>query len=141
MAAFNKFNLFVQDLEEGLHNFKTGGAAVYKVLLTNTVPVATNHLYGDISANELTTTGGYTVGGAATTQSDANSSGTETVSGTSVTWTGSGAGFGPFRYAVLYRSDDTNKELVGWWDNGSAISIAATNTFSISWASGIFTLA
>jgi hypothetical protein len=138
MPAFNKFNLFVQDLEEGKHAFTTTGT--YKVMLTNTAPVATNHVYADISATELAAGNGYTTGGDAVTVTDANVTGTETVSGASVTWTASGAGMGPFRYAVLYRSD-LNFGLVGWWDNGSAITIGSGNQFQVSWSSGIFTLA
>ena len=37
MAAFNKFNQFVEDLAKGVHNLDTGAL---KVLLTNTAPVA-----------------------------------------------------------------------------------------------------
>lgn len=141
MAAFNKFNLFVQDLEEGKHDFASGGGT-YKVMLTNTAPVATNHVYADISAGDLATTGGYTNGGATVAQSDANASGTETVSSATATWTASGAGFGPFRYAVLYGGVGANTGLVGWWDYGSALSLSsAGSTFSVTFSTGVFTLA
>lgn len=140
MAAYNKFNLFTQDMADGVHNFKTGSAAVYKALLTNTAPVATNHLYSDISANELASGAGYTTGGATLTITDSSSSGTETVSASaaSPTWTASGS-MGPFRYVVVYRSDDTNKELVCWFDFGSSITMASGDTFTISFPSGLFT--
>jgi hypothetical protein len=36
MAAFNKFNCFVLDVANALHDMKTGTAQVYKVYLTNT---------------------------------------------------------------------------------------------------------
>lgn len=42
MAAFNKFNSFVEDLSEKVHNL---GADDLKVYLTNTLPVATNTVY------------------------------------------------------------------------------------------------
>jgi len=139
VASFNKFNLFTQDVCQGVHNFKSGGAT-YKVMLTNTAPVATNHLYGDISGNEVANGGGYTTGGASSAMSDSSASGIEKVLATNVTWTGSGGGMGPFRYAVIYLSSDSNKELVCWFDYGSSISLNSGDTFTVSFdgANGLF---
>ncbi len=141
MAAFNKINLFSQDLCEAVHNFKSGGQT-FNGMLSNTATVATNHLYGDISGTELTTTGGYTVGGAASAMSDSSTSGVETVSAASITWTGSGAGMGPFRYLTMYNTTPTTplKPLVCWFDYGSSISLNSGDTFQASWASGFFTV-
>ena len=142
MAAYNKFNLFTQDLCEGAHNFKSG-VQTFGVILSNTTPVATNHLYGDISANELTTTGGYTVGGISSAMSDSTSSGVETVNATNVTWTGSGSGMGPFRYVVVYNETQTSplKPLVCWFDYGSSISLNSGDTFTVTFSgSGLFTV-
>jgi hypothetical protein len=133
MVAYNKFNLFTQDLSEGVHNFKTGGHT-FNVMLTNTAPVATNHLYGDISATEVVNGGGYTTGGLSTAISDSSAAGTETVQATTIVWTGSGAGFGPFRYAVVYNITQTTplKPLVCWFDYGSSISLVAGDTFTVA---------
>lgn len=141
MATFNKINLFSQDLSRGVHNFQSGGQT-FDAILSNTATVATNHLYGDISATELTTTGGYTVGGAASAISDSSTGGVETVSAASVTWTGSGGGMGPFRYTTVYNATATTplKPLVAWFDYGSSISLNAGDTFQVSWASGFFTV-
>jgi hypothetical protein len=144
MATYNKFNQFTQDLCEGAHNFKSGGNT-YNVMLTNTAPVATNKVYGDVSAGELTTTGGYTVGGAASAMSDSTSSGTEKVLATNVTWTGSGAGMGPFRYVIIYNVTTSSplKPLVAWYDYGSSISLNAGDTFTVQFdgTNGFFTVA
>lgn len=141
MATYNKFNLFTQDVCEGVHNFKSGGQT-FNVMLTNTAPVATNHLYGDISANDLTTTGGYTAGGASSAMSDSTSSGTEKVLATNVTWTGSGGGMGPFRYVVVYNTTPSSplKPLVCWFDYGSSISLNSGDTFTVSFdgTNGLF---
>jgi hypothetical protein len=141
VAAFNKINLFSQDLSRGVHNF-TSGAQTFDVELSNTATVATNHLYGDISANEVVNGGGYTTGGAASAMSDSSTAGVETVSAASVTWTGSGGGFGPFRYATVYNFTVSSplKPLVAWFDYGSSISLNAGDTFQVSWASGFFTV-
>lgn len=141
MATFNKINLFSQDLSNAVHNFASG-AQTYKVELSNTATVATNHLYGDISANEVANGGGYTTGGSASAMSDSSTGGVETVSAASVTFTGSGGGCGPFRYATVYNTTPTTplKPLVSWFDYGSSISLNAGDTFQISWASGFFTV-
>lgn len=143
MATYNKFNLFTQDLCEAVHNFKSGGQT-FNVMLTNTAPVATNHLYGDISANELANGGGYTTGGISSAMSDSSSSGVEKVLATNVTWTGSGGGTGSFRYVVIYNTTPTTplKPLVAWYDFGSSISLAAGDTFTVSFdaTNGFFTV-
>lgn len=146
MAAYNKFNYFVQDLCEALHSFKTVGGGTYKIMLTNTAPApTTNHVYADVSATEVASGGGYTTGGATLTiSSEAQTSGTEkvVVSAASPTWTGSAGGMGPFRYVLLYRSDDTNKELVCYFDYGSSISLNAADTFTVTFdaVNGLFQL-
>lgn len=140
MAAYNKFNLFTQDVCEGAHNFASGGAT-YNVMLSNTAPVATNHLYGDISANEVANGNGYTTGGISSAMSDSSTSGTETVSATSVTWTATGA-VGPFRYVVVYNESQTSplKPLVCWFDYGSSITMASGDTFTVPFANGLFSM-
>jgi hypothetical protein len=144
MATYNKFNLFTQDVCDAVYSFKSG-VHTFKVMLTNTAPVATNHIYSDISAGELTTTGGYTVGGISSATSDSSTSGTEKVLATNVTWTGSAGGMGPFRYVVVYDTTPTTplKPLVCWFDNGSSISLAAGDTFTVSFdaTNGLFQMA
>ena len=129
MAAYNKFNNFVDWISKANCNLSSDAL---KVFLTNTAPVATNSIYSDISVNDLATGNGYTNGGSATTPTLSNSSGTEKLVGTNVTWTATGA-IGPFRYAVLYDSTPaSNKTLIGWWDYGSSITMASGDTFTVS---------
>lgn len=131
MAAFNKFNAFVAELAAGSVNL---GSDTIKFLLTNTAPVATNSVYTDISANELAAGGGYTTGGAsATLVSSSQAGGTYKyiASLANPTWTAT-ASMGPFRYAVAYSSSAAVKYLIGWWDYGSSLTLAATNQFVIA---------
>jgi hypothetical protein len=136
MAAYNKFNKFVDGLCKGNMNLSTDAL---KVMLTNTAPVATNVNYSDISAGDLATLNGYTNGGAVTTVTLTNTSGTETVGLTNITWTATGA-VGPFEYVVLYDSTPANKTLVGWWDYGSSITMANGDTFTVSFSSPALSL-
>lgn len=140
MAAFNKFNAFVEALAEKKHDL---GADTLKVLLTSTAPVVTNAVKADVT--EITAGNGYTAGGAtAAVTSSAQTSGTyKLVLGDPATWTASGGSVGPFRYAVLYNDTATNKELIGWWDYGSSITLASGESFAVDFdpTTGVLTLA
>ena len=136
MATYNKFNQFTKDLIDAKHNF---GSHVFKVMLTNVAPAATNSVKADIT--DLATGSGYTAGGTATTITESTSSGVAKVSGTDVVFTSTGT-IGPFRYAVLYNSTQTTplNPLVAYWDYGSSISLGNTETLTVSFdaTNGIF---
>jgi hypothetical protein len=140
MAAFNKFNSFVEALAEKVHNL---GSDTLKVMLTNTAPVATNTIKANLT--EIAAGNGYTAGGnTATVTSSAQTSGTyKLVLGDPATWTASGGSIGPFRYAVLYNDTATNDELIGWWDYGSAVTLADGESFAVDFdpTTGVLTIA
>jgi len=140
MAAFNKFNSFVEALAEKVHNL---GSDTLKVMLTNTAPVATNTVKANLT--EISTGNGYTAGGnTASVTSSAQTSGTyKLVLGDPATWTATGGSIGPFRYAVLYNDTATNDELIGWWDYGSSITLASGESFAVDFdpTTGVLTLA
>lgn len=128
MATFNKFNSFVEALAEKVHNL---GSDTLKVMLTNTIPLATNTVKTDIT--EITPQFGYSAGGTATTiTSSAQTAGTYKLIITSVVFTGAAGSFGPYQYAVLYNDTATNDELIGWWNYGSALSTNASETFTVT---------
>lgn len=138
-SAFNKFNVFTFDLVSGSHDFD---AHTFKVMLTNTAPTAANAVKADIT--EITAGGGYTAGGNTGSISVSTATGTAKVTSADVTFTGSGGGFGPFRYAVWYNDTQTTpaKPLVAWFDYGSSISVGAAETFTVDFdgTNGSFTV-
>lgn len=140
MATFNKFYSFTEALAEKVHNL---GSDTLKVLLTNTAPVATNTQKSDLT--EISAGNGYTAGGnTASLTSSSQTTGTyKLVLGDPTAWTASGGTIGPFRYAVLYNSTATNSELIGWWDYGSAITLAAGESFAVDFdlTTGVLTIA
>lgn len=146
MAAFTKFHAFAADLAAGVHNLKTGTSHVLKVMLTNTAPVAASAaVKADLT--EISAGNGYTAGGnACSVSSGAQSSGTfKLVLGDPATWTASGGSIGPFRYAVLYNDTPSSpaKPLIGFWDNGSNVTLAAGETFTVDLdqSGGVLTIA
>lgn len=112
-------------------------------MLTNTAPTATNAVKADIT--EIAAGGGYTAGGTqATTTSSTQTSGIEKLILADVVFTATGP-VGPFRYAVLYNDTQTvpAKPLIGWYDYGTSISLANTETFTVDLdqVNGVLTLA
>ena len=144
MAAFVKFNQFVQDVCTGVHQLQTGTSHVLKIALTDTAPTAANTVIANIT--QVANGNGYTTDGASVgTVTGSQTSGTMKVTGgTDPVFTATGA-LGPFRYAVLFNSTPTSplKPLIGYWDYGSSITLAAGETFTvdIDQTNGLFTLA
>lgn len=139
MASFNKFQPFVEFLAEKGHNL---GSDTLKVVLTNSAPVNTYDQLADIT--QISNGNGYTTGGTtATISSSAQSSGTYKLVLADVVFTASGGSMGPFRYVVLYNDTAAGDELIGWWDYGSAITLASGETFTVDFdaTNGVLTLA
>jgi len=137
MAIFNKFNCFVLDLGSKFHALATD---TLTIALSDTAPVATNTLIANITQITYTNISSRTV----TTTSFLQSSGTAKLICADLVLTASGA-VGPFRYVVLYNSSTTaaTGPLIGWYDYGSSISLATSETFTIDFdqSNGVLTIA
>ena len=148
MATFNKFSDFVQQLLLGTHNLDLGGTstgatvAVMKAYLTTAIPSATNSVKADV-VEMPPGQGNYSTGGADITNAVARTGGTAIVTAVDVVWTGTGTGFGPFRYVVLYNDTPTSPAdpLVGYYDYGSNVSVGASETFTLDFGTAVFNLA
>lgn len=129
MAVYNKFQDFVEQLVLAKHNFD-GSTHVFKVALSNTAPSASNAVLADIT--QIANGNGYTTGGTTTTVATSESAGTVTVTGTQVVFTASGS-MATFRYVILYNDTQTSPAdpLVAYWDYGSAVSLADSETFTV----------
>lgn len=139
MATYNKFQPFVELLAEKAHNL---GSDTLKVMLTNSAPAAANGVKADLT--EIAAGNGYTAGGtAATISSSAQTSGTYKLVLADVVFTASGGSIGPFQYAVLYNDTATNDELIGWWDYGSALTLADGESLTVDFdaTNGVLQLA
>jgi hypothetical protein len=151
VAGFNKFQPFVADIANKVHNL---GSDSLKIMLTNTSPNTADtafdtsvglKLISTSNALDLTTSGGYTAGGAAVTiTASTQSAGVYKLVGNDLVFTAT-TGFGPFRYAVLYNNTAGTaaaRPLIGWWDYGSAVTLLALETFTVDLdqANGILTI-
>lgn len=139
MAAFNKYEIFTENLAEKVHDLDLD---TIKVLLSNSAPNAATHQVR-ADATEIGAGNGYSAGGSDTQNATARSGGTTSVTGVDIVFTASGGSIGPFRYAILYNDTPTSPAdpLIGWWDYGSSITLASGETFTVDFGTSMFTLA
>ena len=128
MATYNKFNAFVADRSNKVHNL---GADTLKFALTNSAPVATNTVLANIT--QIAGVNGYTTGGTAVAiTSSTQTAGTYSLVPTAdVVFTAAGGAMGQFRYVVLYNSTAAGGPLISWYDRGSAVDLLDTETFTV----------
>jgi hypothetical protein len=136
MATFNKFNAFVENLAEKVHNL---GSDQLVVALTNTLPTSANSVLTDITQITYTNLSSRNI----TTTSSAQTGGLYKLVLTDLVLTATGA-VGPFRYVVIYNDTPTSPAdpLIGWYDYGSSISLASGETLTIDFdaANGLLNL-
>ena len=119
MAAYVKVAGSREAIAEGMNL----GTDQWAIALTNTAP----SLAFTAGTSDLATGNGYTAGGAnVATTTHAESAGVyRLIVADPATWTASGAGIGPLRYAMLVNK--TTNQCIGYWDYGSSITLSGTN--------------
>ena|SRR3990172_7066839 len=136
MAAYNKFQDFVEQLLLAKHDYSAAGH-VFKIYLSNAVPSASlDAVKADLA--EIGAGFGYTAGGEDTQNTMAEAAGTATVTCTKVVWTAAGGSIGPFQYVVMYNDTQTAPvdPLQSWWDYGSALTLLDGETFTVKFNNG-----
>lgn len=134
MATFVKINSFVENLAEKKIDLSGGGLTI---ALTNTAHDAawdeladlTQVSYTNLSSRVLTVT------------SSAQTSGTYKLVLADLVLTATGA-VGPFQYIYIYDDGSTGDKLIAYYDYGSAVTMANTDTFTINFdgSAGVLTL-
>ena len=143
MVAFNKFQDYVEQLNKGVHNWS---AHTFKAAFSNTAPSAANTILADIT--QIATANGYTggAGGGVTLDSVTltETGGVAKLTIADEVFTASGGSVGPLRYVIVYNDSATSPAdaLVGWYDYGSSITLADTETFTIDFdgTNGVWTM-
>lgn len=139
MATFNKFNQFVEDLAEKVHNL---GADALTIALTAAAaaPVATNSILGNLTQISYTNLSARVP----TISSSVQTTGTYKLILADLVLTASGV-VAAFRYVVLYNDTPTSPAdpLIGWYDYGSDLVLASGETFTIDFdgSGGVLTIA
>ena len=133
MATGALFNSFKLSPFSNLVDFVADTLKVILLASTYTPDIDTHEYYDDVSAHELATAHGYTVGGAtvsgkSVTKDTANDKGVFDC--TDPTWTADATGF-ICRYAILYKDTGVagTSPLIAYWDFGgdqNPVSIAFT---------------
>lgn len=136
MAVYNKFNCFVEDICEKKHNLGSDQLVVALCAAAN-APVATNTVLANLTQISYTNLSSRNI----TTSSSSQSSGTYSLVLTDLVLTASGGSVATFRYVVIYNDTATNDELIMWYDHGSNVTLADTDTYTIDFGSSLFTLA
>ena len=129
MATFTKFNAFVEDIAEKVHNL---GSDTLKIMLTLTAPSASNSVKADLT--EIAAGDGYTAGGnTMTISSSSQTAGLYKLALADTVFTATAGTFANFRYAVLYNDTPTSPAdpLIGYWDYGSTVDLGAGETFTV----------
>lgn len=144
MATFVKINDFVEHRNEGVHNLATG---TLTVALSNTAPASetsnpsadTNGILANVTQIAYTNCSTRVI----TTTSSGQTSGTYKLILVDLTLTASGGTVGPFRYVYVYNDTPTvpADPLIGYYDYGSSITLADTETLLIDFdgTNGLFT--
>jgi hypothetical protein len=124
MATFTKFQPFVEAVAEKKHNL---GADTLKVALcaTANAPVAANGVLADLTEIAYTNLSARDL----TISSSAQTSGTYKLVLADLTLTASGGAVAAFQYVVIYNDTAANKELIGFYDYGSAVTLQNGDQF------------
>lgn len=135
-VAFSKVNSFVEAVAEKVHNL---GSDQLVIALTNTAHTSTWTKLADLTQVSYTNLSSRNI----TTTSSAQTSGTYKLVLQDLTLTSTGGSTGPFRYVYIYNDTATNDELIGYYDYGSAITLASGDSLVIDFdgTNGVLTLA
>jgi hypothetical protein len=136
MASFSKVNSFVEAVAEKVHNL---GSDTLKLAFTNTAHTSTWTKLSDLT---LATGAPANLDSVTlTVSSSSQTSGTYKLVIADKVCTASGT-VGPFRYIYIYNDTAANDELIGYYDYGSSITMAATDTFTVDFdaTNGVLTI-
>lgn len=126
MASYNKFEPFVEDIAEKVHDL---GSDQLKVALCNAAnaPAAANGQLSDLTEIAYTNLSSRNI----TTSASAQSGGTYKLTLADLTLTASGGAVAGFRYIVIYNDDADNDELIGYYDYGSDLVLNDGDSLAI----------
>ncbi len=128
MATYNKFQAFVEDIAEKVHNLASDALTIALTATAN-APVATNSVLANLTQIAYTNLSTRVIGAPT---SSAQSSGTYKLVLPDLVLTASGA-VAAFQYVALYNDTPTSPAdpLIAWWDYGASVTLANLETFTV----------
>lgn len=139
-VTYNKFQQFVEDLLKGVHNFTSDSTCSLTVaLMTNAnAPAATNSVLANLTPISYTNLSSRVITGVTAE----HTTGTAHLTVDDLVLTASGA-VATFRHVAIYNDDPTSPAdpLICYFDYGSDVTLASGETFTLNFATDLFTLA
>jgi len=138
MATFNKINSFVEAIAEKVHNLQSDTLTLALTATAN-APVASNTQLSNLTQISYTNLSSR----ALTVSASSQTSGTYKLVINDIVLTASGGSVAAFQYVVLYNATATNGELIGWYDYGSALTLANGESLTVDFdgTNGVLQLA
>jgi hypothetical protein len=141
MATFNKFQAFVEHVNEGVHNFASDATCTPTVFMTTEANAPSNSLDAvladvtQISYTNIATSRVITVA------SSSQTTGTYSLVLTDLVLTASGA-VATFRRVGIYNDDPTSPAdpLICHYDYGSDVTLANLETFTLDFGANLYTM-
>ncbi len=141
MAAFNKFFAFTDDIHEGAHALATDQLEIALTATANP-PVNTNKVLLDLT--QIAYTNLTPAPPNVTTSSSSQSSGTYSLVNADLVLAASGGPVAAFQHIVLFNETASKATfvdaLLGWWDYGSALILADTETLTLDFGANTWTV-
>lgn len=128
MATYTKFNAFVEAVAEKVHNLGSDQLKIALCAAAN-APVAGNAVLADLTTITPVLVGANPLN--LTTSSSGQTSGTYKLVLADLTLTADTGGNPTFRYIVIYNDTAASKNLIGFYDYGSDVTLAAGDQFVI----------
>lgn len=143
MAAFNKFQAFVEHLCEGVHNFASDATCTLTVALlaaANAPSASLDAVLADVSPISYTNLSSRVI----SVSSSSHTAGVYRLIVNDLVLTASGGPVAAFRYIVIYNDDPTSPAdpLIGWYDYTSDLTLADGETLTLDFdgTNGLFSL-
>lgn len=132
MASYNKVNDYVEDINEGVHDWSSDTP---KIALSDTAPSSEtsdptadgNGVLANVTEIDYTNCSSRTV----TVSSSTQSGGTYQLTLSDLTLSASGGSVGPFRYVYVYNSSAASNELVAYYDYGKSVTLNDSEDFDV----------
>ena len=145
MAAYNKFNFFIENLANKQIDIlgTTAGANIdlfYVALTTDTPDAANDDELADLT--EITAINGYTAGGKDIGLQATRTGDTITFTAIDVTWVATSGNLGnaACRYFPYYDFTHANKKLVAWWDYGNVFAVGSGESLTLDFGTTLAAL-